>query len=186
MRISILSQALAEPPTGKGERESQSFHFPCLWPRRFWKHLAMCGALLCRRRGKVSDDHNPFTSRACGRAVFGSALPSAKALLCRRRGKVSDDHNPFTSRACGRAVFGSALPYAKHCSAFGARTRRARQNCSALDHWRSDCLAIRGRAGAQAAKQLLCHSWQSRGAGGSAIGKATNRMRRSHWQIPLR
>ncbi len=70
------------------------------------------------------------------------------------RGKVNDYRSPFAHRACACPFLEALCLVISQCSAFGARTGRALQNCFALGRWRSNCFAIRCRAGAQAARPL--------------------------------
>ena len=66
---------------GKWRREARSFLSPRPRPARLWKRFAKCFAIAPPWRGKFRGDRSPFPHQACGRAVFGSALPRALPLL---------------------------------------------------------------------------------------------------------
>ena len=75
--------------------EAQFFHFPCLWPRRFWKRLTMCEALPClwcahgaRTKGKELLSNWPSASQNAPATVMG-------------KGKVCDHRYPFHTRHSG-------------------------------------------------------------------------------------
>ena len=104
------------------------------------------------RRATCADDITTFDLRPSHVAL--SHVGSA-----RRMSPVACPKPPFPHRACGRCVFGSAwlgtLPLLCLGCAHGARTARL--------------LCARPMA-----KQLLCHSWQGRGASGSVTSKASS------------
>ena len=85
-------------------------------------------------------------------AVEGEAIAGERGVASTRsfhkplgvKGKWK--HSPFAYHACGRRVLEALGQALSHCSALGARTGRALQNCCALNRWQGECFAIRCRA----------------------------------------
>ena len=107
----------------------------------FHKPLRVKGLLMKR---------SPFTSH-CRAADKGAD-----------KGKVNDHRLPFTHRAYACPFLEALCLVISQCSAFGARTGRALQNCFALGRWRSNYFAIRNRGVSggtrRAAKMAALHA----------------------------
>ena len=88
------------------------------------------------------------------RAFLGALCQVLSRCPAADRGKTSGSAHLSLTVPVAAPFLEALCQVLGHCPAFGARTGRALQDCSALSRWRSDCFAIRGGAGAQAAQPM--------------------------------
>ena len=146
---------------GKGKREARSFHAPHPNRARFWERFAKCLADALPPTGERLVEALTFRSPCLWPHRFWKRFAKCLAIALPSTGERLVEALTVPQP---RAFLEALCQVLGHCPAFGARTGRALQDCSALSRWRSDCFAIRGGAGAQAAQPMAerARHWLSR------------------------